>query len=203
MDELALINASLQGDLEAFNFLVLEYQDLVYRRAFWLTREREAAEDAVQEAFIKAFQNMSHFRGGSFRAWILCIVTNVCYDELRRRNRQCMYSLFGQDPNGEEANFLDFLVDPAVSTEESVEQLELRATLMDQIQKLPVEYRETLVLVDLMELTYKEAAQVQKVPIGTIKSRLARARDHLRIQLLMSPDHLAGLHASEMAHVAS
>jgi RNA polymerase sigma factor (sigma-70 family) len=203
MDEIALIRTSLQGDLEAFNFLVLEHQDFVYRRAFWLLREREAAQDATQEAFIKAFQNMSRFRGGSFRAWILRIVTNVCYDDLRRKNRQRMYSLFGQDPNGEESNFLDFLIDPTVSTEESIEQIELRATLKDQIQQLPEEYRETLVLVDLMELTYKEAAQIQKVPIGTIKSRLARARDRLRIQLLMNPDHIAGLYASEMAHVAS
>lgn len=88
MDEKALIQDALQGDLDAFNRLVLAYQDRVYNQAYRVLGESQAADDATQEAFISAYKNLRSFRGGSFRAWLLRIVTNACYDELRRRKRR-------------------------------------------------------------------------------------------------------------------
>ena len=84
MEEFALIRSARQGDLEAFNRLVLIHQDAVYNQAFWILRSREDAEDATQETFIRAYTNLSRFRNGFFLAWLLRIVTNTCIDELRR-----------------------------------------------------------------------------------------------------------------------
>jgi RNA polymerase sigma-70 factor (ECF subfamily) len=183
MDESALINTARQGDLEAFNSLVLEYQDLVFQRALWILGEAQSADDAAQEAFIKAYQNLSHFRSGSFRAWLLRIVTNTCYDELRRRKRSRMVSLSYTDSDGQESDLLDVLIDPTLSPEKAIEQVELHTDLFAQVNQLPEEFRETLLMVDMLELTYEEAASALGVPLGTVKSRLARARLRLREQI--------------------
>ncbi len=180
MDESALIHAAQQGDLESFNKLVLAYQDLVFQRAFWIMHAVESADDAAQEAFIKAYRNLSRFQSGSFRAWILRIVTNTCYDELRRRKRSRTVSFIQQAPDGGETDLLDVLYDPDSSIEKTLDQLELIADLSDLINKLPEDFRETVILVDILELTYEEAASVLGVPMGTLKSRLARARLRLR-----------------------
>lgn len=185
MDETKLIQYACQGDLDSFNKLVLEYQDLVFQRAYWIMREVESANDAAQDAFIKAYRNLSGFKNGSFRAWILRIVTNICYDELRRRKRDQSISFFHRDAQGEEIDLLDYLFDPAPSIEQTFEDLELLADVIDHINELPAEFRETLILVDILDLTYEEAALVLEVPMGTVKSRLARAR--LRIRKLIEP----------------
>jgi RNA polymerase sigma factor (sigma-70 family) len=88
MDEEALIQSAKEGDLNSFNRLVLAYQDLVFTQACRLLNDDQAADDATQEAFISAFRSIRKYRGGSFRAWLLRIVTNACYDELRRRKRR-------------------------------------------------------------------------------------------------------------------
>lgn len=185
MDEMELIQDACQGDLDSFNKLVLEYQDLVFQRAFWIMREVESANDAVQDAFIKAYRNLSGFKNGSFRAWILRIVTNICYDELRRRKRDQAISFFHRNAQGEEIDLLDTFFDPAPSIEQTFEDLELLADVIDHINELPVEFRETLILVDILDLTYEEAAIVLEVPMGTLKSRLARAR--MRMRKLIEP----------------
>ncbi len=88
MDEAVLIQDALHGDLDAFNRLVLAYQDMVYYQAYRMMGEAQGAEDATQEAFISAFRKLKSYRGGSFKAWLLRIVTNACYDELRRQKRR-------------------------------------------------------------------------------------------------------------------
>ena len=93
MDEAALIRAARSNDLDAFNRLVMAYQDLIYNQAYRMLGEGDSAADATQEAFISAYKNLRAYRGGSFRAWMLRIVTNVCYDELRRRQRRPTTSL--------------------------------------------------------------------------------------------------------------
>jgi RNA polymerase sigma-70 factor (ECF subfamily) len=188
MDESNLINAARRGDLDAFNKLVLKYQDLVFQRAFWIMHEAESADDATQEAFIKAFRNLSRYRSGSFRAWMLRIVTNTCYDELRRRKRSRTVSFVQPAPDGSETDLLDVLFDPDLSIEKNLDQLEMLADLSDLINKLPEEFRETLILVDVLELTYEEAASLLSVPMGTVKSRLARARKRLRKQIAPDKD---------------
>lgn len=185
MDDTHLVPAAQRGDLDAFNTLIVRYQDTIYQRALWLLGDEEAAEDATQEAFLRAYRKLRQFRGGSLRAWLLRIVTNLCYDELQRKKVQRAISLFDRDIQGEDTRELaEALIDRAPSIEESIQQRELRREIYRCLENLPQEYRETLFLVDILELSYEEAASVMQVPVGTVKSRLARARWRLKEQLL-------------------
>lgn len=185
MDENELIQSARKGDLDSFNQVILKYQDLVFQRAFWILGEAESADDAAQETFIKAYRNLSRYRNGSFRAWLLRIATNTCYDELRRRKRSQDISFIQHDAHGEQIDLLDYLADPESSIERAIEELELQADIITHIKGLSSEFRETLILVDILDSTYEEAAQVLGVPMGTVKSRLARAR--LQLRALIDP----------------
>ncbi|MEJ2263890.1 MAG: sigma-70 family RNA polymerase sigma factor [Anaerolineales bacterium] len=180
MDEVALIRAARDGDLNAFNRLVLEYQDLIYNQAYRVLGEPLAADDATQEAFISAYRNLRSYRGGSFRAWLLRIVTNACYDELRRRKRRPTTPLEPLDDAGEEIESPTWMEDPAESPEESAERGELARAIQDCINELPAEFRAVVALVDVQGMDYAEAADAIDKPLGTVKSRLARARARLR-----------------------
>lgn len=182
-DDFDLIQRALQGDLEAFNPLVLEYQTAAYNQALWILRDRAAAEDFTQEAFIQAFHSLNRFQGGSFRAWLLRIVANACLDELRRRKRRPSLSLTRTGDYGEEIESEAWLRDPGASVEEIVEQADRRASLQRAINQLPEDYRQAVLLVDVLEMDYAEAAEILGVPLGTVKSRLARARLQLRKRL--------------------
>lgn len=178
-----LIGQAVTGNLESFNNLVLHYQDLAYHHAYALLGDHDLAEDATQESFIKAFQAMNSFRGGSFRSWLLKIVTNTAYDLLRRSRRHPNQPLFPEDENGEEIESAPWLADPNSSVQDTVEQHELSHQIFQLMDELPDVYRSVLALIDLNELDYEEAAQALKVPIGTIKSRLARARLQMKKKL--------------------
>ena len=180
MDEIALIQAARDGDLDAFNRLVLAYQDMVYNHAFRMIGEEESADDATQNTFISAYNHLSSFRGGSFKAWLLRIVTNSCYDELRRRKRRPTVPLEPMDDAGEEVESAKWMVDPVDRPEDQVEQAELQRAIQHCLDNLPNEFRLAVVMVDVQGMDYFEAAQVIGKPIGTIKSRLARARLRLR-----------------------
>jgi RNA polymerase sigma-70 factor (ECF subfamily) len=180
MDETALIQAALQGDLDAFNRLVLAYQDMVYTQAYRMMGEQEAAEDASQDAFISAYRKLDSYRGGSFKAWLLRIVTNVCYDELRRRKRRPTTPLEPLDNDNEEIESPRWLSDPGESPEESAERSELARALQRCLDGLPPEFRAVVALVDVQGLDYTEAALAVGAPLGTVKSRLARARTRMR-----------------------
>jgi RNA polymerase sigma-70 factor, ECF subfamily len=180
MDEESLIQDAQRGDLESFNRLVLAYQDQAYNVAYRIMGDPHLAADATQNAFISAYKGIKSFRGGSFRSWILRIVTNSCYDEFRRLKRHASVPLEPIDRDGEEIESVSWLKDPSESPEEFAMRSELRKALTRCIQKLPPEYRGTLVLVDVQGLDYAEAAEVLSRPIGTIKSRLARARMQIR-----------------------
>ena len=181
MDEVGLIQAAQQGDLTAFNRLVLAYQDLVYNQAYRMMGETEAADDATQDAFISAYKHIRSYRGGSFKSWLLRIVTNACYDELRRRKRRPTQPLESLDPeNNEEMESARWMVDPGESPEEALERVELDRALQHCLDGLPDDFRTIVVLVDIQGMDYTEAAEVIKTPLGTVKSRLARARLRMR-----------------------
>lgn len=180
MDEVDLIREAKSGDLDAFNRLVLAYQDVVYAQAFRMMGESEAAADATQEAFISAFRYMGNFRGGSFRAWLLRIVTNACYDEHRRRKRRPTTPLQPLDSEEEEIESPQWLADDDELPEETAERQELSTAIQRCLDDLPEDFRAIVILVDLQSLNYKEAARVINKPVGTVKSRLARARMRMR-----------------------
>ncbi len=180
MDETALIEDAQRGDLDAFNRLVLAYQDMLYGQAYRMMGEKYAAEDATQEAFISAFKKLNSYRGGSFKAWLLRIVTNACYDEMRRRKRRPTTQLEPVNDENEPIESPSWLTDPGESPEQAAQRSEIRAALEHCLQHLPNDFRAVVLLVDIQGLDYAEAASVIGRPLGTVKSRLARARVRMR-----------------------
>ncbi len=180
MDEAALIQEALDGDLDAFNRLILAYQDMAYNVAYRIMGEHGAADDATQEAFISVYEKLHQYRGGSFKSWLLRIVTNACYDELRRRKRKPQTALNPVLPDGEEIEDPYWLEDDTASPEEKREQAELQDAIEHCIQALSEKYQMVLVLVDVQGLDYESAAEAVGTPLGTVKSRLARARGQVQ-----------------------
>ena len=179
MDENALIQSAQHGDIDAFNRLVLAYQHQVYTLAFRIMGEEAAAADAAQEAFISAYQHLKSFRGGSFKSWLLRIVTNACYDDLRRRKRRPTTSLDDliSDDDGETGFDVPA---PGDGPETLVQRREMADLLQRGITTLPADQRIVLVLSDVQGMSYDEIADVTRSNLGTVKSRLNRARAKLR-----------------------
>jgi RNA polymerase sigma-70 factor (ECF subfamily) len=190
-DEQALIRDAQRGHLDAFNELVLLYQNQAYNVAYRIMGDSDSAEDATQEAFISAFRAISSYRGGSFRAWLLRIVTNACYDELRRRKRRPTSSL--------EALYVtdampgDPFVNGAEGPEGYAQRQDLNRALHAGLQTLPPDQRVVLVLSDVQGYDYREIAEITGVSLGTIKSRLSRARAKMRDFLLEQGELLPDL----------
>ena len=180
MDEPALIQAAQHGDLDAFNSLVLAYQDIVFNTALRILNDEDLAADAAQEAFLSAFRALNSYRGGSFRAWLLRTVTNACYDELRRKKRRPTTPLEPETNDGEDVESPRWLADPNASPEQQLDQAELEHAIEHCLENLPTDFRTVVVLADIQGLDYSEVAVAVKSPVGTIRSRLARARLRLR-----------------------
>jgi RNA polymerase sigma-70 factor (ECF subfamily) len=181
MDEIALVHAALAGDLDAFNRLVLAYQDMAFNLAYRMLSDDDTAEDVTQTAFISAYTHLKDYRGGSFKAWLMRMVTNACYDELRRRQRRPTVPLTPMDDDeNEEIESPAWLADPTASPEEQVSAGELDRAVQHCLENLPDDFRAVVVMVDVEGLDYQEVAQAIGKPLGTIKSRLARARLKLR-----------------------
>jgi RNA polymerase sigma-70 factor (ECF subfamily) len=180
MDEPALIQSAQKGELEAFNTLVLHYQDMVFNTALRILNDEDLAADAAQEAFISAFRSIGTFRGGSFKAWLMRTVTNACYDELRRQKRRPTTPLEPDTADGDEMDSPKWLADPNMTPAQQSEADELEHAIQHCLDALPTEFRTAVVLADIQGMDYTEVAAASKVPLGTIKSRLARARLRLR-----------------------
>ncbi|WP_448600384.1 RNA polymerase sigma factor [Thermoleptolyngbya sp.] len=177
MNEADLIAQAQTGDVQAYNRLVLQHQELAYNVARRIVGSPQTAEDVTQEAFIAAYQALNQFRGGSFQSWLLRIVTNRCYDVLRRHKRRPESSIEELTEENESAPFLR-------SAEETPEQYQQRAELAQAIerclQSLPVEQRITAVLCDVEGYDYNDIARILSISLGTVKSRISRARSKLR-----------------------
>ena len=180
MDEPALIHDAQRGSLDAFNTLVLHYQDTVFNTALRILGDEDQAADASQEAFISAFRSITSFRGGSFKAWLMRTVTNACYDELRRKKRRPTTPLEPEMDDGDEMDSPRWLADPNFTPEQVAEADEVEHAIQHCLEALPVEFRAVVVLADIQGMDYTEVAASVRVPLGTIKSRLARARLRLR-----------------------
>jgi RNA polymerase sigma-70 factor (ECF subfamily) len=181
--EIVWIGQASNGDLDAFNQLVLKYQDAAYHHATAILNDGWLAEEVTQDGFLKAFQNIRTFRGGSFRAWLMRIVTNTAYDWLRQSARRPSQPLYPWDEYGEEAEAPYWLADPNASVEKAVERHEDAVFLYRKLHELHGVYRDILILIDIHGFDYLEAAQALNVPVGTVKSRLARARLQMRQKL--------------------
>ncbi|MDE3078157.1 MAG: RNA polymerase sigma factor [Chloroflexota bacterium] len=170
-EEEALVNRARAGETAAFNRLVELTQGVVYNVCLRTLGEAEAAADATQEAFFAAYRSLNSHRGGSFRAWLLRIAVNQCYDLLRKRKRQ------PAEPMDAEA--LE-VVDPEPRPDQVALRAETARAVERAIGQLPLEQRLCVILVDAQGLDYQEAARALNVNLGTVKSRLSRARAELR-----------------------
>ncbi len=175
-----LIKNASNGDLESFNQLVLSHQDIAFRYANSLVEDPASAEDITQESFIKAFQHINTFCGSSFRAWLLTIIKNTFHDKIRWNSRHITISLFPKDKDGEEIESPAWIIDPNASVESTVQRSEESRRLYRILDELPVPYRNVITLIDVYDLNYTETAQILQVPLGTVKSRLARARMQMK-----------------------
>lgn len=187
-DEAALLAAAQRGDLPAFNQLVLHYQSLAYNIAYRLTGNADLSADATQDAFVKAFQRLSQYRGGSFKSWLLRIVTNTCYDALRARKRRPTTPL-ESDEDEDDPEYDSRLIDNAERPDAYVMRQELAVAIQKAIGQLPPDQRTALVLSDVEGLDYQEIADATGAALGTVKSRLSRARAKVR-DLLMEHQEL-------------
>ncbi len=180
MDEPSLIHSAQRGDLDSFNTLVLHYQDMVFNAALRILGDEDAAADASQEAFLSAFRAINSYRGGSFKAWLLRTVTNACYDELRRQKRRPTTPLEPETDEGDEMDSPRWLADPSLTPAQRLEADELEHAIQHCLDALPADFRAVVVMADIEGLDYTEVAAAVRVPLGTVKSRLARARLRLR-----------------------
>lgn len=176
-----LIKAAQNGDQAAFNELAEAYQSQLFNTAYRILGDGEAAADATQDTLLSAYLALKSFRGGSFKAWMLRIVTNACYDQLRQKQRRRTTSLeallVGPGVHGA---FIDGLEDP----ETCVLRQDLGRTIQLGLGTLSLEQRTAVVLSDIQGLSYPEIAEVLDVPVGTVKSRISRGRARLRSFLL-------------------
>jgi RNA polymerase sigma factor (sigma-70 family) len=155
-----------------FDRAILPHLDAAYNLARWLTRDENEAADAVQDACLRALRFIGSFRGGDGRSWLLAIVRNTCYSRLKRSAGRANETEFDdeiQSPGNETAN-PEVLLNRGRDTE----------MLRHALEELPEEFREVIVMRELQGMGYKEIAEVAGVPIGTVMSRLARARQHLQ-----------------------
>jgi RNA polymerase sigma-70 factor (ECF subfamily) len=181
LDEERWVRAARQGDVDAFNRLVERYETTAYNVALRTIGSPEDAADATQEAFLSAYRAMAEFRGGSFKAWLLRIVINACHDLSRRQRRRPATSM---DALVEETGEAPWSDPGAPDPEAIVLSREMRSVIEQVLAELPDEQRIAIVLVDLQELSYEEAAEAMGCAVGTIRSRLARGRARVRDRLL-------------------
>jgi RNA polymerase sigma-70 factor (ECF subfamily) len=194
--ESALVTRAQSGDVVAFNGLVERHQEAAYTLALRMVGDPEVAADITQDAVLSAFRAIAGFRGGSFRAWLLRIVGNGCYDHWRVRGRRPSTSLdalldgdpASEGPSAVPAALIDERWDP--------ESAALRAELVEAIQlallELHPDQRMALVLRDVQGLAYEEIAAITQSSLGTVKSRISRARAHMRDLLRARGELLPG-----------
>lgn len=169
--------------------LVAAYQNAAFRLAFSILHDEADAEDALQDAMVSAYLKYSTFRGVSFRSWFLTIVRNRCYDVLRHKGSHPETSLdyhYNIRENADDLDAASFRAQKSLSPEQWVEQQEAVEAVCRCVDRLPIDYRKAVILVDIQGMDYSEAAQALGRPVGTIKSRLARGRAQI-LQMLSLP----------------
>jgi RNA polymerase sigma-70 factor (ECF subfamily) len=158
-----------------FEEMIMPHLDAAYNLARWLTRNEHDAQDVVQDAFLRAFKFFNGFHGTNGRSWLLSIVRNASYNWLQKNRKNELTTVFDEELHGPEAVVTDQL---APLLRDADQQLVRQA-----MEELPVEFREVTILRELEGMSYKEIAEITEIPIGTVMSRLARARKQLQTQL--------------------
>jgi RNA polymerase sigma-70 factor (ECF subfamily) len=184
-DEALLITRSQRGDVNAFNQLVLHYQQTAYNVVLRMLGNHDAAADVTQDTFIAAYRAIQSFRGGSsFRSWLLRIASNQACDYWRRANRHPQDSLDSvmDEDEPHDVALLNALVETeqAANPEEFLLNQELQELIQKGLQELPLDQRIAVILCDIQGLSYEEVAATTQTTLGTVRSRIARGRGRLR-----------------------
>ena len=155
---------------------MIPHMDAAYNLARWLAGNHEDAQDVVQDAYLRAFKFFDGFRGGNSRSWLLRIIRNAFYDSLRHKHHEAAAATLD--------NEAERLPDPSASPDAALLQKADSELVRQAIEALPLDYREVLVMRELENCSYKEIADIAAVPLGTVMSRLPRAREQLRKHLV-------------------
>lgn len=176
LSDTEIIKKCQQGDLDSFDTLVSRYSERAYAVAFSVMGNSHDAGDMTQEAFIKVFRNISKFNfQSSFNTWLHRIVKNVCIDELRKRKKGTIISL-DASISSEDGEFTMQIPDESPGIQEILEKQESREFLWKALDELKENHRLVLVLADIKGYDYTEVADMIGIPVGTVKSRISRAR---------------------------
>jgi RNA polymerase sigma-70 factor (ECF subfamily) len=168
-----------RDNAQRFRDATLPYLDDLYALARYLLRNTADAEDAVQECYLRALRHFDSYRGPAIKPWLLAILRNVCYAEFARRGKQEVAA--GSSEDTAPAEELPIWHEPQASPEAVLSREQDGATIRRLIAELPRPFREAIVLREVNDLSYQEIAVVSGVPVGTVMSRLARARSMLRL----------------------
>ncbi len=182
--EQEIINKIAHGDHQAFAEIVNDYQKKIFNTTFRMLGDREDALDLAQEAFLKIYKNIKSFKGkSSLSTWIFKITTNLCRDELRKRQRDLTTGSLSEKIETNEGEIKKEIKDFSFNPEKISLNNELKKQIQKIIDNLPMDQKEVIVLRDLEGFSYKEIAQITDVSLGTVKSRISRARRKLKEEL--------------------
>jgi RNA polymerase sigma-70 factor, ECF subfamily len=183
MDEQEIIKSARKGSLESFNLLVMKYQNLVYRQAYFMLHDQTKADRIAQETFIWAYNHLSRYRGGSFKTWLLRITTNACLDEIRPKSRRTSSRSSSLNPSGSPEKAGDFYSAAGQMASNEDERTDLDPLLQKHLEQLDPQHLALISLTDIQGIDYEEAADILQIPIGTLKSHLVQARKQLCLSL--------------------
>ena len=180
-DDRDLVGRARRGDREAFTQLIVQYQVPLYNMALRMVGRPDDAADIAQEAFLRAWEKIRSLRDAPFKSWLFQIAANLCYDHFRRGRR------YGVMPDEETSNVIGLGI-ATPDPQERAEASERNRLVRDSIQALDPDMRIAIVLRDVNGMAYDEIASVLRVPLGTVKSRIARARAQVQEHLQQHPD---------------
>ena len=190
INEKLLLERSKAGDVAAFEILIEAYQKKIFNLAYRIVGNYDDAGDQAQEALIRIFKSIANFKEqSSFSTWVYRITTNVCLDEIRRKKNKRTLSL-DEEIHFEDGEMKRQIISDDPLPDEIAEREELRSIVSSAIESLPEEQRIVITLRDIQGLSYEEIAEVLDCPSGTVKSRINRARQALKIVLLTKREHL-------------
>ncbi|MBM6829234.1 sigma-70 family RNA polymerase sigma factor [Anaerotignum lactatifermentans] len=183
-DAAELVALARQGDMDAFEALILQHEKIVYNIAFRMMGGGEDVKDMAQEVFLKVYRNLERFDGKSaFSTWIYRIAVNTCIDEIRKRKGKQTYSL-DAELEDEDGNYKKQFADEGGRPEEEILQKELRGEVLAALETLSPEHKAAVILRDIRGYSYEEIAEMIQMPLGTVKSRISRGRAQLKEEIL-------------------
>ena len=184
LKERDLIRRAKQGDMLAFEELILNHEKIVYNVALRMMNHSEDARDISQEVFLKAYRNLANFdERSAFSTWLYRITHNTCIDEMRKRKGKQNYSL-EEELENEDGSMQRQIADEGDTPEESLLREEQKSEILQALDTLSEEHKAAIILRDVKGLSYEEISEILELSLGTVKSRISRARNQLKTEIL-------------------